>query len=165
MREVQAAFHTPAVAQAVKKMIDENAELRHQIDSFRREQLASVMENIKKNINDIPTDNGAILYVKEVKAPSALLRDLVFPLKAEVPNVVLIIGVKDGDKATLCVAVGDEIVARGVNAGEIVRAAAKEINGGGGGQPFFATAGGKNPDGMDKALAVAAGMVKEKLSK
>ena len=165
MREVQAAFHTPAVAQAVKKMIDENAELRHQIDGFRREQLASVMENIKKNINDIPTDNGAILFVKEVKAPSALLRDLVFPLKAEVPNVVLIIGVKDGDKATLCVAVGDEIVARGVNAGEIVRAAAKEINGGGGGQPFFATAGGKNPDGMDKALAVAAGMVKEKLSK
>jgi alanyl-tRNA synthetase len=121
------------------------------------------MENIKKNINDIPTDNGAILFVKEVKAPSALLRDLVFPLKAEVPNVVLIIGVKDGDKATLCVALGDEIVARGVNAGEVVRAAAKEIQGGGGGQAFFATAGGKNAAGLDSAIAKAVEIINEKL--
>ena len=58
---------------------------------------------------------------------------------------------------------GDEIVARGVNAGEVVRAAAKEIQGGGGGQAFFATAGGKNAAGLDSAIAKAVEIINEKL--
>ena len=59
---------------------------------------------------------------------------------------------------------GDEIVAAGVNASQVVRTAAKEINGGGGGQPFFATAGGKNPDGLQQAIDRAVEIVKEKLA-
>ena len=84
-----------------------------------------------------------------------------------------------GEKATLTIMLGEEIVAQGVNASKIIREAAKEINGGGGGQPFFATAGGKNPAhssglaghvdagrlGIEKAIFKAVELVKEALKK
>jgi alanyl-tRNA synthetase len=59
----------------------------------------------------------------------------------------------------LAVAVGDNLVKAGVKAGDVVRTAAKEMQGGGGGQPFYATAGGKNPEGLEKAIAVAEEMI------
>jgi alanyl-tRNA synthetase len=60
---------------------------------------------------------------------------------------------------------GDDVVAKGVDAGAVVREAAKAIQGGGGGQKFFATAGGKNPDGMQKAIDVAVELIKNELNK
>ena len=73
--------------------------------------------------------------------------------------MALVLGSLNQGKPSLLVVLGDERVKKGQHAGNIVRAAAKEIQGGGGGQPFFATAGGKNPEGIDKALEVAEEMI------
>ena len=80
------------------------------------------------------------------------IKDLAFAVRSRSKNIVLVIGSINDGKPTLTVALGDDIVAQGVNAGVVVREAAKAINGGGGGQPFLATAGGKNPDGIQAAI-------------
>jgi alanyl-tRNA synthetase len=76
----------------------------------------------------------------------------------------MVIGSESEGKVMLSVMLGDDIVAKGLNAGEIVREAAREINGGGGGTPFFATAGGKKPDGLEKAMTAAVDQIKNKLN-
>ena len=86
-------------------------------------------------------------------------------MKDKCPKLVFVVGSVIGEKATLTIMLGEEIVAQGVNASKIIREAAKEINGGGGGQPFFATAGGKNPAGIEKAIFKAVELVKEALKK
>ena len=77
-------------------------------------------------------------------------------MKGAVENLFLVLGSENDGKATLTVLLSDELVtSRGLNAGNIVRELAKAIQGGGGGQPGFATAGGKNPNGLDEALKLA----------
>ena len=80
-------------------------------------------------------------------------------MRAQKSNLVFIAGSAVEGKATLTVMLGDDIVAKGVDAGAIVREAAKAIQGGGGGQKFFATAGGKNPDGLTEAIEKAKELV------
>jgi alanyl-tRNA synthetase len=81
------------------------------------------------------------------------VKDLVFKLKST-PNTIVILGNVAGGKVTLSIGVSDDLVAdKGWHAGNAVRALAQHIQGGGGGQPAFATAGGKNPEGIDKVLA------------
>ena len=92
-------------------------------------------------------------------------KGIAFGLKDKCPKLVFVVGSVIGEKATLTIMLGEEIVAQGVNASKIIREAAKEINGGGGGQPFFATAGGKNPAGIEKAIFKAVELVKEALKK
>ena len=83
------------------------------------------------------------------------LKDAVIVLRNECPDMAVVLGsVKDG-KPALLIVLGQNRVDAGLNAGQMVRTLGKEIQGGGGGQPHFATAGGKNPDGLDKALSVA----------
>ncbi len=77
-------------------------------------------------------------------------------------NTVLVIGSENGDKANLLVMVSDKLVKeKNLNAVTIIKEISGEINGGGGGQPFLATAGGKNPDGIMKALAKAASLIEK----
>lgn len=77
------------------------------------------------------------------------------------PNLFLVLGSEADGKALLTIMINETLVEKhGLNAAAIVKEAAKEIQGGGGGQPFFATAGGKNPDGLDKALAKAKEVIK-----
>ena len=101
------------------------------------------------------------IIARQVDAPAEIIKNMAFGLKNMIPNLVLVIGSKVEDKATLTIMLGDEIVAAGVNAANVVREAAKAINGGGGGQPFFATAGGKNPDGIEKAILKAVEIIRE----
>ncbi|HOY50888.1 MAG TPA: DHHA1 domain-containing protein, partial [Prolixibacteraceae bacterium] len=84
------------------------------------------------------------------------VKDLAYQLKGEVPGLFLVLGAEIEGKPLLTVMIADEVVkARGVDAGKIVREAGKEIKGGGGGQPFYATAGGKESAGLDAAIAKA----------
>jgi alanyl-tRNA synthetase len=90
----------------------------------------------------------------------AIIKDVAFQLKNEIEDLYLVIGAISGGKPYLVVAISDSLVkSRKLHAGDIVRAAAKEFNGGGGGQPFFANAGGKDPEGlhraMDRAIEIA----------
>ena len=100
---------------------------------------------------------------KVIDMPVDMVKDAIYALRTANPDVAIVLGSREGGKPMLAVAVGDELVAKGVKAGDIVRTAAKEMQGGGGGQPFYATAGGKNPEGLEKAIEVAVAMINEKL--
>jgi alanyl-tRNA synthetase len=82
-------------------------------------------------------------------------------LRANHPNMALVLGSVVNDKPSLLICLGQQLVDAGKNAGTIIRAAGKEIQGGGGGQPAYATAGGKNAAGLDNAIAAAVKMIEE----
>ena len=87
---------------------------------------------------------------------AAALKDLSFQLKDQVDNLFLVLGAEIEGKANLAIMISETLVKnKNLHAGNIIREAAKEIQGGGGGQPFFATAGGKHPEGLDKAIEKA----------
>jgi len=95
----------------------------------------------------------------------AHLRDLAFRVRSRFPNVCLILGAEIEGKAHLGILLADSLVEKGdLNASAMIREVASEIQGGGGGQPFFATAGGKNPAGLEKALEKAKKIMIEALS-
>ncbi len=149
---VQKLFNNPQVLQSVRKLFDENELLRKKIDEVQREKIEELRYKIEKELNE---EDGMHLFVRQIDMPAEFIKDIAFALRAKIGKLVLVIGSVSDDKATLSIALGDEIVARGVNAAEAVRTAAREIQGGGGGQPFFATAGGKDPSGMERAMIAA----------
>ena len=93
-----------------------------------------------------------------------IVKGIAFGLKPKFPNLVFVIGSAVGGKPALTVMLGDEIVSRGVDASKVVREAAKEISGGGG-QPFYATAGGKDAAGIEKAIFRAVELIKTQLKR
>ncbi len=161
LRELQGFLSNPSVVQAVKKMFDDNESLRHELEESRREKTVRLREMIAQEM--IPDDNGVVFYARQIDAPAEAVKDIALGLRNNYPRLALVIGSVYEGKVSLAVTLGDEIVNAGVNAAEVVRAAAKEIEGGGGGQPFFATAGGKRPEGIEKAILSAAEMIKVKL--
>ena len=99
--------------------------------------------------------HGVKLIVFRGEASVEAIKDLAFQIKGESntdEKVFFVAGIKDADKCALTVMLSDPLVAEGMNAGKLVKDAAKLIQGGGGGQPHFATAGGKNPDGLAQAI-------------
>jgi alanyl-tRNA synthetase len=85
---------------------------------------------------------------------------MAFEMRQQVENLVMVLGAEIGGKASLTLIISDELVAaKKLNAGNIIRDLAKEIQGGGGGQPFFATSGGNNPAGITNALTKASALV------
>jgi alanyl-tRNA synthetase len=84
--------------------------------------------------------------------PADMVKNLAFQIRAELPNSFFVAGTKDNNRPMLTVAISDELVAKGLKAGVMVKEAAKLIQGGGGGQPHFAQAGGKNVDGLRAAV-------------
>ena len=153
LKEIQRSVGSPALLQSIKKMIDDNAELRKEIENFRAEKAKSIVAEIGKFIGT------KRVVSKVVNMPVDMIKDAVYALRSANPDVAIVLGSREGGKPMLAVAVGDNLVKAGVKAGDIVRTAAKEMQGGGGGQPFYATAGGKNPEGLEKAIAVAEQMV------
>ena len=99
--------------------------------------------------------NGVNVAQSLVAVSADDLKNIIFEMRKEIENIAIVIGCNNANKPTLIVALSDDLVASGKNAGNIVREAAKEIQGGGGGQAFFATAGGKNTDGLNAAIAKA----------
>ena len=93
------------------------------------------------------------------------MKDLAFQVKSKVDNLFLILGNEAEGKATITIAISDELAKeKSLHAGNLVRELAKEIKGGGGGQPFFATAGGKDPNGIENALEKAKAIITENIS-
>ena len=95
---------------------------------------------------------------------SKMVKDVAYNLRSRVSDIILVLGTINDNKPMLAVMLGDDIVAKGVDAGAVVREAAKEMNGGGGGQKFFATAGGKNPDALQAAIDKAVEIILAKLN-
>ncbi|MBR2425084.1 MAG: alanine--tRNA ligase, partial [Tidjanibacter sp.] len=159
LKEVQKSVGSPALLQAIKKMIDDNAELRKEIEGFRAEKARGLADAIGKII----AESDQKVFSRVVDMPVDMVKDAIYALRTANPEVAIVLGSREGGKPMLAVAVGDALVAKGVKAGDIVRTAAKEMQGGGGGQPFYATAGGKNPEGLEKAIAVAEELILTKL--
>ncbi|MBO7050073.1 MAG: alanine--tRNA ligase [Bacteroidaceae bacterium] len=138
-----------SIETAVKKAIDENAALKKQIEEFMKEKTVQLKDKLIGQARNI---NGIMVISAVIPAPAAVVKDLVFGIRAEKPaGTLVIIGSEENGKPMLTVSVSDDLTSR-FNAGQMVREAAKLIQGGGGGQPHYATAGGKNPGGLQAAV-------------
>ncbi|MBQ2020171.1 MAG: alanine--tRNA ligase, partial [Rikenellaceae bacterium] len=162
IRQIEEFFHNSKIVPAIKRLIESNEALSQEVEQMHREQISAMAEQLSKACPEV---DGMQLIARTFERPTEFVKDLAYNLRAKMPRLVLVAGSVAGGKATLTIMLGDEIVASGANASQVVRTAAKEINGGGGGQPFFATAGGKNPEGMQKAIDVAVELIKNELNK
>ena len=156
LHSLSEALNNSQVMQAVKKMIENNETLTHEVEALRREQIARLADKIAASL---PERDGMRLFAATTDRRPDFVKDLAYNLRAREPKLVFVQGTCFGGKPNLTVALGDEITARGVHAGTVVREAAKLMQGGGGGQPFFATAGGKNPEALQAAIDRAVELV------
>ena len=141
------------IVAAVQRLQDENAALRSQIDQFQKQQIDALRRSLAEQLQQNP------VIVRRTADDLGQLKDAMLALRTQFPDMAIVLGSTFGDKPSLLVALGQNRVDAGKNAGTIVRTAGKEMQGGGGGQPGYATAGGKNIEGLDKAIAVAAEMI------
>ncbi len=143
---------------AVQQLIDQNAEMRKALEALNHEKALKLKDELLGQVQKI---NGINFLAKQIDADATAAKDIAFGMRSSIDNLFLVLGSENDGKATLSVLVSDELIAsKGLNAGNIVRELAKAIQGGGGGQPGFATAGGKNPKGLDEALRLARNFVK-----
>ncbi|HPE33821.1 MAG TPA: alanine--tRNA ligase [Bacteroidales bacterium] len=141
------------ILSALYALLDEKKALEKQIEAKKREEILAMKSDLKKNAQQI---NGVNFIATKIDGDAQAAKDLAFMMKDIVEDLFLVVGTVAEGKAGLTVMISENLTkSKGLNAGQIVREIAKEINGGGGGQPYFATAGGKNPDGLDNALAKA----------
>lgn len=143
--------NVPDIMQGVHRLLMENDEMKKQIQDFVKEKTEQLKQRI---IDRKEVVSGVTLFrvVLPVGMPE-VAKDIAFQLKNEYPEKMLFVaGVAYGGKPSLTVMVSDDLVAGGFHAGNMVREAARLIQGGGGGQPHFATAGGKNADGLQAAV-------------
>src|SRR5690606_10591952 len=139
--------------EAVQKLVDENKELKVQLEKFTAQQANQEKETWKKSFQNI---NGINFLAVKTSLDANYVKQNAFPLRKELENVLLVVASDYDGKPSITVAISDNLVVeKGWNAGQIVRDLAKEIQGGGGGQDFFATAGGKDVSGLERALGKA----------
>ena len=151
LKEIAVLFNNaPNLMQAIHKAIDENAELRKQTEEYVKEKMADMKERMLKTAENV---NGMKLIRFIGPMPADVVKGIAFMLRNEVAEgLAFVAATKDNDKPLLTVMFSNDVVADGKNASAIVREAAKLIQGGGGGQPYFAQAGGKNAEHLSDAL-------------
>ncbi|MDO5447048.1 MAG: alanine--tRNA ligase [Prevotellaceae bacterium] len=152
LKEVRSLFNNAKDLKAtIEKFLNENAGMKKEIEAFQ----AQKVEEMKTRLLEKAIDANGVKIVKAViPMPAQSAKDLAFKLvQAQPDNLFVALGTYEADKPMLTVMISQDLVkANGLNAGQIVREAAKLINGGGGGQPHFASAGGKNKDGLSAAV-------------
>ena len=161
IRNVAELLNNPKVEVAIKKMLESNEALQREIDQLHKEQIDAMVEKIMAKRQ--PEDKYFVV-ARQMPYASNMIKDLAYALRAKVSDIIMVLGNVANDKPTLTIMLGDDIVAKGVDAGAVVREAAKLMNGGGGGQKFFATAGGKNPDALQAAIDKAVEIIMEKIN-
>ena len=146
------------LVKAVKGMVDENSKLSKQVERFQKNVLGVIAKTLEDKMERI---GDTSLVVSRIDVDNASqLRDLSFQIRSRYPKVCLILGAEVDGKAHLSVMLSDAVIKDfDLNASTVIREVSREIQGGGGGQPFFATAGGKKPAGIDKALKMARKLV------
>ena len=152
MRDLKALFNNaPDLSGAIRKYIEENAGLKKQVEDFMKEKEAQLKEKLLQNIQEV---NGTkVIKFCAAMIPADTVKNIAFQLRGEITeNLFFVAGTVFEGKPMLTVMLSDNLVAGGLKAGNLVKEAAKLIQGGGGGQPHFATAGGKNPDGLSAAV-------------
>ena len=138
---------------ALENLQEENAKLKKQIETLLKDKAKNLKGDLKNEFEEI---NGVNFLAKKVELDASGMKDLCFELGSESPNLFILLGAEQNGKALLSCYISKDLVEdKNLNAGQVVRELGKHIQGGGGGQPFFATAGGKNPNGIEAALTEA----------
>lgn len=142
--------NTPDLMGAVKKAIEENADLKKQVESFIKEKSLTVVSDLLKHGKDI---DGITFYILKSEFPHSHIKDVAFGIRNQMKEKsAFVAGITENGKPQLLVTISDDLVEQGFDAGKIVREAAKQIQGGGGGQKHYASAGGKSVDGINNAV-------------
>jgi len=152
LEEIKQILKNPKdIIHSINNLIDQNSLLQKQLDEFNKEKLLIIKNELIKKVKLI---NNISYLAEKVNLNTQSIKDLSFYMKAEVNNLFLVIASEIDGKANLAVTISENLVKeKNWNAAKIVKELAKEIEGGGGGQAFYATAGGKNIQGIEKALA------------
>ncbi len=163
MKEIENMFKSnKGVMENISALLHENEGLKKDLEHFEAEGLKIMKEKLK---NERTVVRDVNLIFKCLELPQAKVKDLAFQLKGEYEKVIAVLGGVSENKPYLTVMISNALVEEyGLNAGQIVREAAKEMNGGGGGQAFFATAGGANPEGVEKAMDTAQRLILHKIN-
>ncbi|MEP1032684.1 alanine--tRNA ligase [Ekhidna sp.] len=149
--------HPKDLKKAVENLIKENLSNQKKIEEMNQQQAGQIKNQLKNSASDV---NGKKLITYKGDFPSAdSMKQVAFDLKREVDNLVLLVAANIDNKPMLTVMLSDELVKNGLNANDVIRKMASAIKGGGGGQPFYATAGGKDLSGLDEALKLGKEMI------
>ncbi|MDR0961281.1 MAG: alanine--tRNA ligase [Mediterranea sp.] len=151
LRDLRALFNNaPDLTGAIRRYIDENAGLKKQVEEFMKEKESALKAKLLQNIQEV---NGVKVIKICAPLPAEAIKNIAFQLRGEITeNLFFVAGTEENGKPILTVMLSDNLVAGGLKAGNLVKEAAKLMQGGGGGQPHFATAGGKNADGLQAAV-------------
>jgi alanyl-tRNA synthetase len=146
---------TGSITDSVEKLLAENNSLKKIVEKF---QVQSATLRLKELVDKAVKIKNISFVSGQIETDSAdVLKNVAYQLRTASDNTVMVIGSENGGKANLLVTVTDDLIkGRNISAVAIIREISGEINGAGGGQPFFATAGGKNPQGMQRAIQKAA---------
>ena len=158
LEKVQQLLNQPQdTLKAIEGLQEDLASMKKEIQALAKVQLAATKAALEEELTE---QNGISFLAKEVDLDGGAMKDLAFALGQNKENLFLVLASKKGGKPVISCYISKELVAaKDLNAGTIVRDLGKHIQGGGGGQAFFATAGGKNPEGIPAALAAAADLV------
>lgn len=135
---------------ALKQFIDQHEQMKKELASLQQSNRKQIAENLVANAIDL---NGVNFIAEKLNMDAKAAKDLAFQLKGRLPKLFLLLAHETAGKPGILVMLDEALIQeKGLHAGKLVSALAKHIKGGGGGQPFFATAGGKDPAGLDKVL-------------
>jgi alanyl-tRNA synthetase len=151
LAQIQSALKNPKdIVKSVEDLLAKNFQLNKDIEVLQREKAQDVKVELKSKIE---SNNGVNFLGTIVNLDAGSIKDILFQLKSEVDHFFGVIGGNEGDKCTISIIVSDSVISeKGINASNLVREVSKYIQGGGGGQSFFATAGGKNTSGLSAAI-------------
>jgi alanyl-tRNA synthetase len=154
LAEMLKAPSNAAIAKSIETLIRNNQKLTEQGNKLIESMMTVERNNLKANIEEIGNNNLLVAEIKPIFADK--LKDIMFQIRNEFENIVIVLGINVNDKPQLAIIASDNLIKdKSINAVEAIKAIAKHIQGGGGGQAFFATAGGKNAAGLDAALREA----------
>jgi len=158
LAEIKDMFsNTGNLAEAIRKALEENKQLKKQVEAFMAEKAKAIKEDIKSNIRQI---NGVDVASICAEMPADQVKDIAFQLRGECGDNFLFVAATSNDgKPLITIALGAALVEKGMNAGAMVRQAAQHIKGNGGGQAHFAVAGGKDVAGLQAALDSVVGLL------
>ena len=155
IQSVRELIKNQDILKGVQNLLSENQTLNKQVAKMTQDQAGKVKGNLLKSMEII---NGVKFIAAQVDLDAKAIKNLAFEMKKEQDNLLLVLGTANGDKATITIVVSESIArSKNLHAGNMVRELAQEIKGGGGGQVFFATAGGDDASGIPNALKKAKG--------
>ena len=146
------------LAKTIQGLLDDKIKLSKQIETYQQQGAQQVKQQL---LNHVEAKNGMNIIIQKVDIDSGdAVKSIAFDLKKQVENLFLVLACNVQNKPLITVMIADELVKeKGLHAGNIIRDLAKEIQGGGGGQPFYASAGGKNLEGLDAVISKAKELV------